>query len=118
MFSQSQIWNQFFLSDALYNKFVTATSLTDVAALCNAMTNFYSCVDPIFDRCLSPLGWISQGKSPAQAYINDGVLQQWAFICGAGFESKDDRFKLTKGLVSGMSMGGHFIIQGVWTGQD
>uniref|UniRef100_A0AC34PY50 Secreted protein n=1 Tax=Panagrolaimus sp. JU765 TaxID=591449 RepID=A0AC34PY50_9BILA len=92
---QSQIWNQMFLSDALYNKFVTATSLTDVATLCNALTNFYQCVDTVFDRCLSPLGWISQGKSPAQAYINDGVLRQWAFMCGAGFEVLRDTTAFT-----------------------
>ncbi|KAE9556126.1 hypothetical protein FO519_000614 [Halicephalobus sp. NKZ332] len=80
------LFNDLFLFDGLYNKFVSATGPSDVATMCNALTTFYSCLDPTFEQCLSPLGWVNQGKSPAQAFLNDGILRQYTFICGAGFQ--------------------------------
>jgi len=88
--SYTLLFNDYFLFDALYSKFVSAQSLTDVATMCNALTNFYTCLDPTFEQCLSPLGWVNQGKSPAQAFMNDGILRQYAFICGAGFSILND----------------------------
>uniref|UniRef100_A0A7E4W833 G_PROTEIN_RECEP_F2_3 domain-containing protein n=1 Tax=Panagrellus redivivus TaxID=6233 RepID=A0A7E4W833_PANRE len=89
--SQSAIFSDFFLNEALFNKFTTGKDLSDVVQLCNFISEFYGCVTPRQLRsCMSPLGWVSQGYSPAQAYINDGTFSQWGYICGVGISLFND----------------------------
>uniref|UniRef100_A0A914Z1M7 Secreted protein n=1 Tax=Panagrolaimus superbus TaxID=310955 RepID=A0A914Z1M7_9BILA len=89
--SSTNVFDELFLLRGLYNKFTTGQSVGDVVNLCNQISNFYTCLttDQI-RQCLSPLGWVNQGKSPAQAYINDGTLRQWAFLCGVGLDLFQD----------------------------
>jgi hypothetical protein len=89
--STTNIFDEMFLFRGLFDKFTTGTAVSDVVNLCNAISNFYTCVTVgQINQCMSPLGWVNQGKSPAQAYINDGTLRQWAFMCGVGLDLFND----------------------------
>lgn len=88
---ESTIFTNYLLNEALLDKFSDGQDLSDVLQVCNFISGFYQCFGSYtFDACLGPLGFINQGYSSVQAYINDGFLAQWKYICSIGISIFSD----------------------------
>jgi len=64
----------------------TIGDINSLVMPCNAQQLFFQCLGPQnIGLCLGFLGFLRRGRTPAQAYAFDGILEQQQHMCSTGF---------------------------------
>ena len=62
------------------------TGVQGMINICNARQQFYYCLQPNYDYCMSLPFWVSLQYSPNDAYMYTAIMNQLEFMCGGGMQ--------------------------------